>query len=211
MGATMNKQGIMTRFLLGLILALIIFLPACVLSERLFRTSTQAQDNFESFARELEDFAINARFQQQTSELLIMDEQTAIVYFTDNASRITFAADAKFPIPDYQLFFDRPLQCDDNSNCLCLFRSVDFAESSGGEIVVIPERLLCRSFDYSVELESCALGQPHDIDTARCTGGFVIERNLAKDASWALDSYYENPRRRTIHFVKTGETVRLYE
>ena len=176
-----SKQGMMIQFLTTLILALIIFIPACyITSNFFFRTSEQAKDNYIDFVKELTDFARKEPIGARKSILLIMDEATAIVYFKKDGQEVIIDVDAAFPSIDYSINLQKPGQCDDAKNCLCLFRSSKF-ETEGTELTVIPERVVCSDLDYNLEVETCSMGVPSEVNSYICSGGFMIERQLAKN------------------------------
>ena len=55
----MNNKAIMLKFLTTIILAIIIFAPACMISSRFFRLSSQAENNFNTFVEEIRDLNEN--------------------------------------------------------------------------------------------------------------------------------------------------------
>ena len=142
MASKIPKQGMMVQFLTTLILALIIFVPACYFTSNIFfRTSEQAKDNYVDFVKELTDFAEQEPVGARKSILLIMDEATAIVYFEKGAQEAVIDVDAELRL-DYTLHLQKPGQCDDAQNCLCLFRSSEF-ETEGTDLFFIPKRVIC--------------------------------------------------------------------
>ncbi len=203
-----NKRGIMVQFLVTIILALIIFAPACyVTSKILFRTSEQAKDNYVEFAGELSTFAKEAKFGERKSILLIMDEKTAMVYFEKGKREVMVEVDARAPYTDYTIHLQKPGQCDDTKNCLCLFRKSKF-EVGLDTITFTPKRVICTNLDYKLEVETCSIGKPNAVHSYACSNGFMIERNLAADPS-IVASYYELPRRTVLYFTKFENSVRL--
>ena len=69
--------------------------------------------------KELTDFAEQEPVGARKSILLIMDEATAIVYFEKGAQEAVIDVDAELRL-DYTLHLQKPGQCDDAQNCLCL-------------------------------------------------------------------------------------------
>ncbi len=202
----------MIQFLTTLILALIIFVPACYITSNLFfRTSEQAKDNYVDFVKELTNFAEKEQIGARKSIMLIMDEATAIVYFEKDGPEVLVNVDAAFPSIDYTINLQKPGQCDDTKNCLCLFRSSKF-EAEGTELTVIPERVVCSNLDYNLEVETCSMGVPSEVNSYICSNGFMIERQLAKNIPAEIlevHSYYELPRRTALYFIKFGDSVKL--
>ena len=152
MGYKMNrKAGLMISFLTTLLIALIIFAPACYFANKVFRSSTQAKDNYADFAREIEDFYLTGRNNERRAILSIMDEETAIVYFGGGADEVLVTIDAEFKLSDYRAHFAKPSQCNDNQNCLCLFRKVETDRSETSyDIAITPTRVLCNNFNYTL-------------------------------------------------------------
>ena len=77
-----NKKAIMLDFIVTVLLALIIFIPACLFTSELFRTSEQGRESFAKFTNELGTFAKGK--EQQKSALLILDAETFIAVFADD-------------------------------------------------------------------------------------------------------------------------------
>src|SRR3989344_3050039 len=79
----MNKKGIMVQFLLTVLLAIIIFTPACLFTSKLFRLSDQASDSYTQFINELKSFAANGKEGDRKIAPLIIDEESGIFFFKD--------------------------------------------------------------------------------------------------------------------------------
>ena len=211
-----NKKAIMIKFLVTVILAILIFAPACMLGSKIFRTSTQAKDNYVDFVKELNEFAKSKKpLGAKSSFVLIMDEETAVVYYEKNVQEVTVKADVEAPEDDYVMHIKKPSQCSDDQLCLCLFRKAEFEFVLRGEgwpvssLNINPERVVCTHLDYKLDIESCGMGEPNDINSYVCSNGFLIERKFAEDASIDIGGYYENSRRRTIYMTKMGDTILL--
>ncbi len=196
----------MVQFLISLLLCLMIFIPACYLVSGIFRTSEQAQDNYSGFVKGLNDFQEHGQIGERKSVLLIMDEETAIVYFEKDAQETVINVDAELlkGTTDYSIHLLKPGQCDDTKNCLCLFRESEFeAEAFKGLLTVTPKRVVCTALNYNLEVETCSIGEATKVNSYTCEGNsFMIERNLAKKSSWKVGSYYEIPRRTVLYFTK---------
>ena len=200
----------MIQFLISLLLCLMIFIPACYLVSGIFRTSEQAKDNFSGFVKELDEFAEKGQVGERKSNLLIMDEETAIVYFEKNTQETVINVDARVleSLFDFSKRLLKPGQCDDTKNCLCLFRKAKYDVPAFGEnVVVTPEKVLCTDLDYSLTVETCNIGKAIGVNSYTCEGNnFMIERALGKPA----DSYYELPRRTVLYFTKEdSDTLHL--
>ena len=216
----------MVQFLISLLLCLMIFIPACYLVAGIFRTSQQAQDNYSEFVKNLNDFQEHGQVGERKSNLLIMDEQTAIVYFEKGAQKVIVDVDAELLNKNYFIDLLKPGQCEDTKNCVCLFRESRFEIDSSaeitladiiGKITVIPKKVICTNLDYSLTVETCSIGKAVMVNSYTCSDGFMIERNLAKKADFekilaentleksetgSVWSYYEVPRRTVLYFIK---------
>ncbi len=141
-----------------------------------------------------------------------MDEGTAVVYFQKDTQTVTVEVDAKLPNTDYSIDLLKPGQCEDTKNCICLFRKSDFEttvfdDGLTGKITVLPEKIVCTNINYDVEVETCSLGEGTLVESYICSGGFMLERNLAKDSSVFVGSYYEIPRRTVLYFIKENSNT----
>ena len=84
-----------------------------------------------------------------------------------------------------------------------------FDDGLSGKITVIPERIVCTNLEYDLEVETCSIGEGTLVKSYTCSGGFMIERNLAKDSSVFVGSYYEIPRRTVLYFIKDSNAIKL--
>jgi hypothetical protein len=125
-----KKGGLMIKFLTTLILAIIVFAPACILSSKIFRTSDQAKVNFENFVENFNDFYFNGEFGEEKSTILILDEKTAIVYYQKNKPGMNVFVHTLPIMRDYYASINRPGQCSIEKNCLCLLRKSTFEKEN---------------------------------------------------------------------------------
>jgi len=210
-----GRKGIELQFLVSLLLALMIFIPACYIASNVFfRTSEQAKDNYAEFVKGLNDFNERGQVGEKKSILLIMDEATAMVYFQKNVQKVVVDVDAKLPYTDYSIDISKPGQCDDTKNCLCLLRDSDFettvfAKGVKGKITITPKKVVCVDLPYDVAVETCSIGAGTMVNSYTCSNGFMIERNLAKKSSVFVGSYYEIPRRTVLYFTKDSNAIKL--
>ena len=201
-----SEKGIMVQFLISLLLCLMIFIPACYLVSGIFRTSEQAQDNYSEFVLELNKFAQHGQIGERKSVLLIMDDETAIVYFQKAAQKVLVEVDARLPNTDYSIELLKQGQCDDAENCLCLFRESEFETTVfdhglTGKIIVTPQKVVCTNLDYDLTVETCSIGQGTLVESYSCSNGFMLERGLAKKSK-VVYSYYDVDRRTVLYFIK---------
>ena len=70
----------MLKFLVTVVLALFIFIPACNLVSGLFLATSQAEKSFDSLVKEIKQLKRG----KDKSLILIMDQYTTIFYFKAN-------------------------------------------------------------------------------------------------------------------------------
>ncbi len=204
-----NKKAIMVSFLTTLILALIIFIPACMGVSKFFRLSDQAKDNFGNFVKEIQSLSKDGKEGENRNDVLILDQATAAVYFEPNSNEVKVEVDASgFGLFDYTLHLTNPHKCEAEKACLCLFRKPEF-KIEDTSITITDMAAICKEVDSKLALENCGIGVPNDVDSYTCSGGFMVERNLAKDSSWRTGAYYEANRRTFFTLTKVGDTLKL--
>ena len=212
----MKKASMMVWFLTTLMLAIVITIPFFMVVSNLLRTSSQAKDSFLDFAYEIEQLHLRSNDGERVSEILIMDEDTALVYYPSGSNLAQVYSDVEGNRDYYSRIF-KPSQCDDSKNCFCLIRKAELELNPPGEfygdylIEITPVRSLCNNFDYELIIDSCSMGQAKNIVANRCDQGFVIERNLMKGFNWNIVGYYENPRRRDFEMVLQSPNIRLID
>jgi hypothetical protein len=208
----MDKKGIMVKFLVTVLLAIIIFVPACMASSKFFRLSGQSKDNFVDFVHTIEDMKNDPDGSKETS-LLIMDKGTAIVYFPPGSQEVQVAVDAEFPQTDYTIKLQNPGKCDARDGCFCLFRSPDFDTTwwkPGYDTVTVTDaNAACQRMKIPLSIASCSIGTADDVNSYTCSNGFMVERHLADESSWLVGAFYKNPRRTQIQLTKQGNSIVL--
>src|SRR3989339_584061 len=114
----MKKKAIVLNFLITLILAIIIFVPACVMVNKLFTPAdSQAKDSFLSLAKEIKKVASTVN--GQGSYMLIMEPGTVIVGFTKD----TFKHCLREGKLDTCETWKRPTDSECSSgSCVCLIK-----------------------------------------------------------------------------------------
>ncbi len=142
----MNKKAIMLKFLVTVVLAIIIFIPACAfVTKFFFRLSPQGEDSFRDLINEVKDVAEAAEGEQRTF-VLKMDAETVVAAFKPGTISIfsleqegaALSSDALAALPEWAnidylaessivgISYDlsTPPQCL-GSACLCLCRNVE--------------------------------------------------------------------------------------
>ena len=121
----------MVKFLTTLILAIIIFVPACMFASKMFQFGAQANDNYLELADEIKTLAKGIDG-QQTQFLLILDERSMVVLFAKNESLIIThdlefrSRERYFQTNVYTLKYPQ-IQCA-NEPCLCLCKDYEMRE-----------------------------------------------------------------------------------
>ncbi len=128
----MKKRGVALAFLIGIVIALIIFVPTVMFIAKLFTAGMQARDSTEKLTEEI--IALSQGNIPKKVELLTMDENSAVLGFTGGA-------------PGYSLVIDNhrtvsakyPEECEGES-CLCLCEKVGISGSSPAEAITCEKR-----------------------------------------------------------------------
>ena len=206
------KKGIMLDFLVTVLLAIIIFAPACVLVSKFTRLSTQAKENFNSFDEVLHQMQKAPDGERRTT-ILILDKETAAVYFEPLASELRVDVDANcVGCEDYFFTVSKPASCNNEEKaCLCLFREVSY---SGGSLTttvfnVKSEEVVCDNLEPTLKMPVCGVGKANDVNAYHCQHGFLIEREIVKESSWHSSNFFEAPRRIVLQLSKEGDNVVL--
>ncbi len=229
---TFNKKAIMMKFLVTVILAIIIFAPACVFLSKFFRLSEQAENSFNEFTTFLTGFVQGKK--EKDSFLLKIDAGTAVVYFEPQQEQVHLYVQGLGTLGfkssqggHADAYFKRPDTCTDTSKgCLCLFQEVE------GELKYLPDvdRERCttagqcglariqaeatfsattarcvQDFSLPLMMPSCTVGQGHESLGYHCKSGFVIERELLKEKGFP--AYFTAPRRIALNLEKKDNTI----
>ena len=188
----------MLQFLTTVLLALIIFMPACYVASKYFRLSEQGVKGYTDFVDtvlEIEKAPTGAK----KTAFIIMDVGTAMVYFEPYQPEVKVTVDAAFPYTDYTIILNNPQRCAPEKGCLCLFREPKFDTTlykPGYDTIKITELSpLCQEVATPLKLQDCSRGRANNVNSYTCFNGFILERHLADKASIAVSSYYEVPRR----------------
>lgn len=115
------KAQIPLKFLIGLILAMMIFVPSAIWVSNLFRLSDKALDDFNSLVENIEEVR-RSEIGTIESMPLIMDEDTAIVGFAKNKDQFqiltNYGTGFKFEKTEDQLL---------EKSYICLCRELDIS------------------------------------------------------------------------------------
>jgi hypothetical protein len=199
-----KKGSLMVKFLVTVILAILIFVPACVVSAKFFRLSDQARDDFIDFTTKLKKFENpNTPIQSKETVVNIMDEGTAIIYVETGEEKVSLFIETETFGSHLSYQFARPSSCPIDKGCLCLYREMDVENYLPGDLIT-SRNPLCQNFDTMIRIDSCNFGDRGPI-VLGCSGGFVIERFLPESLIQAIDSTLKEG---TVH-TKAGRRVAL--
>ncbi len=151
----MNRKAIVLHFIITILLALIIFIPACLFVSKFFRLSEQADTNFNEFVQKLEEFSRSEK--QKDSFLLILDKETFIAAFhypttVEFHTEIRETGGGTFrssgeKTTTISKYLSYPSQCP-SLPCICLCREAQEGESASQRdkksISYACEQLRCR-------------------------------------------------------------------
>jgi hypothetical protein len=218
----MDKKGIMIKFLTTVLLAIIIFAPACYVASSFFRLSDQAKDNFIKFVDKVKSME-NEISTTEKIALLIMDEGTAVVYFEPYQKELKVSIDATL-VPGNEngnVILKREGSCLEEKGCLCLFREpeystahplldeeVTYSESEATDSVVTDRKKFCQEIDVLLKMD-CNIGVPTLLNSYTCNNGFFIERYLGKGNPDATSIRYEVGRRTQIQLTREANYILL--
>ncbi|MBR9683407.1 hypothetical protein GOV03_02605 [Candidatus Woesearchaeota archaeon] len=199
-----DKKGLMVKFLTTIILAIIIFVPACLFVSKAFGATVQAKDNFGEFVREIKEFSATSKDGEVSSFMLIMDTKSFIVLFDEKEKRqlvgSSIEGDSSCPegfcsedAYNKNYFFTYPKTCGEEA-CVCLCR--EFEE--GEEILIkVPNPLdEIKSFDYETE---------YICKTLHCEG---LPEVVLKEG-WGITRNKDDLRRTAIQFKKESNQVEV--
>ena len=195
----------MVDFLVTILLAIIVFAPACYVSSTFFRLSDQSKQNFIDFVDTVKE--VEKTIDSHKTAQLILDEGTAIIYFESNQKELVVNVDSEFPNIDYQMIFINPQVCSPGKGCLCLFRDPEFELMETAKYKATESKPYCQEFSLPLKIDPCGFGSPHEVLSYTCSGGFLIERHLAAKSNWDTDSYYEVARRTQISLSNEGDLI----
>ncbi len=143
----MDCKGSMlpVQFLLTIVLAFLIFVPACMVVSNILGLEDQAKEDFLEFVDEVKEFSANAQFNEKKSFVLIMDSGSAIMFYNEKEKLFAYSdydslstlpstgsASLQGVSPQFQYikyYIQYPVRhCRDEIPCACLCR--DFLDES---------------------------------------------------------------------------------
>lgn len=218
-----NKRAIMLKFLVTVILAIIIFAPACAFLSKFFRLSDQAKDSFNEFTDIIHDVE-----QGKASQLYLLklDRKTALAYFEPHEEKVFLFVEGVGTerAPSGDVYFTRPNTCTDiTKSCLCLLQDVEGdkrytdeyqkrptdtdkpARVQAEAIFTATTGRCVQDFSTPLSITSCTLGTTHGAAGYFCQHGFVLERELLKEKGFP--AYLIAPRRIALQIEKQENTI----
>jgi len=194
----MNKKGsnISLNFVVGILLAIIIFVPLLSIMSRCTRLSADAQQSFEEMSAKL----LSAEIGDVVPLKIDLDKSTRIVIFNSKTDKVFYKENADYTVCNADdKNVKRPKSCLEGTSCTCLCRKdgsdtceddlcYALKDAQGNNIEVLDSDC---SINYKNAAPSDAFGFDSptggvaDYKVWGCEGGFAIHR---KDG-WAGDSY----------------------
>ncbi len=168
-------QIINLQFLIGIILALIVFIPLMMGLSRCTRLSNQADDSFKEMVAYLQGSREDGQGLQdgQLKEFSVyVDKNTRIVAFPSNSDQMEYHSSVgHFDCSvDHTYKVDRPMECESGKPCICRCTNDDKPECKGGQCHTVPE-VLPSECEIKVKAESGETFTMKD-----CTNGFALHR-----------------------------------
>lgn len=203
-----NKKAFtdVLRFMVGLILSLLMLFFFFSCSSKIFGTLTdQGKQSFVDFTKQLK--AVEqplVSVGDLSKAILILDEETALVYFQPNKDKVIITALADSG--RYNTYFNNPKTCAADKGCLCLFRKSKIEEISAVINSITATEFTCQEFDLFLQLESQGIGQPHSVNSYIYSNGFAIDRLLIGQFPAATSRIYFETPRRVVLGVEKGKT-----
>lgn len=169
-----NKKAIMMKFLVSLVLAIIIFVPACLFTSKFFRLSGQAEDDFIQFTRTIEKAQLTRTTQ---SHSLIIDSDTFVIGYTGKKNTQLCTSQNACAT------FAYPPECE-NEACICLcqeYQGTGFTSSTTQEDIVCQQRTCEKvgNFEFKDRLKLSGFyltDMPEVFSQGYFRNGFVIAR-----------------------------------
>lgn len=139
----MKKRGVSLAFLIGIVIALIIFIPTTLFLIKIFTAGMQARDSAENLAQEI--IALSQGIASKKVEVAIFDENSALLGFSGPPGYSlvmgTRTVSAKYPE-----------ECGGES-CLCLCEKVSISGSSPAEAITCEKRSCWKT--GNIKLSGC--------------------------------------------------------
>ena len=225
----MNNKGIALEFLVTILLAIIIFIPACLTISNYFRLSDQAKDSYSGLLNDIQ--TVQQDQSASVLNLFILDANTAAVYFEpakDAQLYIQGLGDIDNPTAaatgNYLVTVKRPAECLDNQQCLCLLRNPTITQRYVDDFreVCLPDK--CRQIRIyreatvtesqagctsvpQLKIESCTIGTAHQVVAYHCLSGFILEREVFERAGFI--NYFHGPRRLALSIRQQEKVITI--
>ena len=141
----MKKRGVALAFLIGIVIALIIFVPTVMFISKLFTAGMQARDSTEKLTQEI--IALSQGNTLKKVEILTMDENSAVLGFNGGTSGYSLVIDNHRTVSTKY-----PEECEGES-CLCLCEKVSISGSLPAEAITCEKRTCWKT--GTIKLSGC--------------------------------------------------------
>ena len=143
-----RKAGIISlEVLIGVIIAIIIFVSAATIISKFFRLSDASKDSFNQLVALIEEVNGNDHGTRK-SMALRMDKDTAIIGFLKDKESVVSTGEIETKYIKYsnlESIFNKPPDCEKGKTCICLCRKPERQE--GRNFICKDKNLICRTFD----------------------------------------------------------------
>ena len=205
------KKGIMLPFLLTVVVALMLFIPAILFASELFRTSEQAEESFNDLVKDLEDLADNNEDAIKT-RLLIIDPKTFIATFKQDGERaLVYVVDESIYTTPYRervidFYFEYPADYCQGGACVCLCQEMELL---GGIEAVEPPASRQGNSIYESRF-SCSNLYCKNLEKVKLSNNFGVTRpNYDELRASDLITNDDEPRRVQLKLEKVGEEISI--
>ena len=215
-----KKGQIVLGFLVKMLITILIIFSSVAMIGKIFSVLVdQSGDNFVDFVSDM-NYVSDHGNGYKMSSMLIMDEDSAVVYFSGNKNtvlKIKYYGNYY----DLDLIFSPPESCPKEGSCICLMQTLSgekSGEKEANRVEVVAGKVRCVELDYELSISSCSIGKPKGIESLsyNCQNGFVIERNIVRTNKWIGDGvsksefpYFYNERRGSFLLVNEGGVVNI--
>ncbi|HLD89049.1 MAG TPA: hypothetical protein VI894_02480 [Candidatus Nanoarchaeia archaeon] len=163
-----SKKGITLplEFLITIIIAMLLFVPAINFAKNLFRLSSQGMESYNNLVTKINEIGkLHGKFTDSIPVRL--DENTAIIGFGSKA-KYAKVLDLK----GNYVKFDKPPECS-GKNCVCICREVDLLKSKD---LSCEKNMVCSAVNYEISTSTTLTQPANSEDKTYFEGGFIILR-----------------------------------
>lgn len=186
----MKKKGFISlHVLIGIIFAIAMLFVVTKCASSFLQLGVGDKNNFNDFVKEIHMLEEKESGEREIF-ILLLQEGTAAVYFEPNNEEVIVNVDVK-ERRDFNIKLERPNKCSFEDRCICLFADPKFEEGDLVEdlgLTVNDDMAKCEKLDNDLIMNVCGVGRANEVNSYKCSNGFIIDRHLTKESSGL--SYY---------------------